>query len=402
MTLAALICAYHESEEIGGPLRATLPLAGRTLIERQARIAANAGARPIIVAVERQPPELTAAIDRLRAEGLDMLIARTAGDAAKAVQSSDRLLLMADGLLADEDEVQRLVSFEGNALLTVPDLRFDEQFERIDADSRWGGLALIDGQTLKHTAAMLQDWDLQSTLLRRAVQGGARHLSLSGDPVATRLLVAERGADLADLESRILEHASAYQTDWVSRYLLAPLEHAAVRRLMPTGVTPTQLSLLGLVLSGLSAISFSRSWLWAGLVLFLLATPLAGMAERLGRLRFHGRQPDVWLSRLTPVAAAAALLALGYALTPLSGWGCMVLTVAAIAFLVALAGERAPRGTRAGAFLAEPKGMAWLMLPFAATGQWAAGLGALALYAAGSFFWGQRQVHGPKGLSPKD
>ena len=36
MALAALIAAYHESAE-PGLLRATLPLAGRTVIERQAR-----------------------------------------------------------------------------------------------------------------------------------------------------------------------------------------------------------------------------------------------------------------------------------------------------------------------------------------------------------------------------
>ena len=42
---------------------------------------------------------------------------------------------------------------------------------------------------------------------------------------------------------------------------------------------------------------------------------------------------------------------------------------------------------------AERKGMSWLMLPFAVTGAWASGLGLLAAYAAGSFFWAQREVH---------
>ncbi|MDQ3139788.1 MAG: hypothetical protein M3Q15_03595, partial [Pseudomonadota bacterium] len=45
------------------------------------------------------------------------------------------------------------------------------------------------------------------------------------------------------------------------------------------------------------------------------------------------------------------------------------------------------------AFLAEAKGMGWLLLPFAATGLWAWGLGALAVYAAGSFFLVQRQAY---------
>ena len=45
MALAALIAAYHESGE-PGHLRATLPLAGRTVIERQARLAAVGRRQP--------------------------------------------------------------------------------------------------------------------------------------------------------------------------------------------------------------------------------------------------------------------------------------------------------------------------------------------------------------------
>jgi hypothetical protein len=393
MSLTALIGAYHDSSEGGDGLRATLPLAGRTLIERQARLAAEAGARPIVVVVDRQPPELAAAIARLRAEGLDILVAKSAAEAAKAVQPTDRILLIADGLLSDDAQVERIVDTEGASLLTVPDLRFDDRFERIDAESRWGGLAMIDGQTLKHTAAMLQDWDLQSTLLRRAVQGGARQIGLAGDPAKARLIVAERAADLAELESSILEGASAYQSDWVSRYLLAPLEHLATRRLMPTAVTSGQLWLTALLLMAGSAFSFSRGWLWPGLLLFLLATPLGGIGERLSRLRMRGARPDGWLIRLTPFVGAAALAALSYSLFLLDGWGTLVLGASTVAFVAALTGEGRVSDMKGGALLAEPKGMAWLMLPFAATGQWVAGVGALALYSAGSFFWAQRQVH---------
>lgn len=395
MPLTALIGAYHESSDTGDGLRATLPLAGRTLIERQARLAGEAGARPIVVVVEQQPPELIAAFARLRSEGLDILVAKNAAEAAKAVQPGDRILLIADGLLADDAQVERMVETEGAALLTVPDLRFDDRFERIDAESRWGGLAMIDGQTLKHTAAMLQDWDLQSTLLRRAVQGGARQIGLAGDPAKARLIVAETAADLGELESSILEGASAYQSDWVSRYLLAPLEHLATRRLMPTPASPTHLWLGSLLLMGGSGFAFSRGWFWAGLALFLLSTPLAGIAERLARLRMRGARPDSWLVRLTPFVAAASLLAFSYSLFLLDGWGNLVVGITSIAFLAALAGEAGRTEVPGGILLAEPKGMAWLMLPFALAGLWSIGLGALALYAAISFFWAQRQVHRP-------
>jgi hypothetical protein len=390
VTLAAVIAAYHDSADKGDGLRATLPLAGRTLLERQARLAQVAGARPIIVVADRQPRELLAAVERLRAAGVDLTLALSPGEAAKGVEAGDRILLIGDGILADGDDVARLIAADGPALLTVPDIRYDDRFERIDAESRWAGLGIVSGEMFKQTVAMLQDWDLQSTLLRRSVQGGARQLAVGGDPPGLHLLAARGTADLVELQGRMLENSGGHQSDWSSRYMLAPLEYAATRRLMPTAATPNQLWVAGLGLGAVSALAFSRGWLWTGLLLFLLSTPLWGVAERLGRLRTDDLRNDSWFGRLLPLMAAVALLALAYALWPQHGWGTLVLAISAIAFLVALEGEGGSGPPAARILLAEPKGMAWLMLPFAAAGQWAAGLAALALYAAGSFFWVQR------------
>ena len=66
------------------------------------------------------------------------------------------------------------IADEGEAMvMTVPD---DEQHagsSGSDADSRWAGLARVEAGLVGATAAMIGDWDLQSTLLRRAVQAGA-------------------------------------------------------------------------------------------------------------------------------------------------------------------------------------------------------------------------------------
>jgi hypothetical protein len=100
-----------------------------------------------------------------------------------------------------------------------------------------------------------------------------------------------------------------------------------------------------------------------------------------------------WWAYLLPMLSAAALLALAFTLAERSGWGCVALAGAAIAFVIALRVETAGRVLAGAVWLAESKSMAWLILPFAAAGLWAAGLAALALYAAGSFFWAQRQAH---------
>ncbi|MGE5723333.1 MAG: hypothetical protein ACM3YM_12825 [Sphingomonadales bacterium] len=393
MNLAALISAYHDAEAPDAGLRATLPLAGRTLLERQARLAASAGASPIILFVERIPPELLAAIERLRHEGVKVGIARTAAEAAEAVHADDRLLLMADGFVADEVHVSRLVDAGPNSLLTLPDLGVDERFERIDAQSRWAGLALLTGQMLKHTAPMLQDWDLQSTLLRRAVQSGARQFSVRGEIADAHLTIVTGRADLLQIEKQILEGAVARRDSWTSRYLLGPAEQWATRLLMPTVVMPEWLRILAVVLTAAAAVLFANSWLWLGGILLLLSTPLDDVADRLAMLRMQRVREGSWWSYLLPATAGAALMSLAYALAGTLGWGCLPIAAACLGFLAALWIEVGRREVEGMIFLAERKGMTWLMLPFALTGSWLAGLFALTFYAAGSFFWAQHQVH---------
>lgn len=393
MGLAALICAYHDAADAPGGLRATLPLAGRTLVERQARLAASVGAAPVVILVERLPAELIAAIDRMRSEGVSAIVARSVEDAAEAIRAEDRLLIFADGLLAQEGHVARMAASRGPALLTLPDAGADERFERLDAETRWAGLALVDGDTLRRTAAMLQDWDLQSTLLRYAVQEGARQLAVRGEPSEQPVVIAERSADLAAAHARIVAGAGAAREDWASRYLLGPLEASATRALMPTSVTRGWLYVGAGTLTGLAALLFAEGWLLTGILMLLLATPLDGIAERLASMRLQRGGQGSWPARALPWLAGAALAALSYHLSETRGWGCLAVSAATLAFLAALHFETRGRRLVERLFFAERKGMSWLMLPFAVTGAWVTGLLVLAGYAVGSFFWAQREVH---------
>jgi hypothetical protein len=387
VALAALIAAYHESGE-PGHLRATLPLAGRTVIERQARLAASAGANPVIILVERMPAALSAAIGRLRRERVPVQIARSAEEAAEAIDAYDRVLLVADGAVAPAAQHGRMVGAEDNVVLTVPDGPYGELYERIDAGSRWAGLAAIDGALLRETAAMLRDWDLQSTLLRRTLQGGARHVAAEG-----AVAILDREADLSALERRIVEQADRGRGGWAD-WLLGPIERLFTAALMSSPLSPQLIGLAAAILTALGAASFYVGWYWIGLVKLLAATPLDGIAARLARLRMQDGLRQSWWSYLLPLLAGGGLVVLAYRLAPAHGWGMILLAVMTLAFLFALAVETEHTAPRGAFLLAERKGMIWLMLPFAAAGLWAAGLAILFAYAAASFFWAQSEVHG--------
>jgi hypothetical protein len=234
---------------------------------------------------------------------------------------------------------------------------------------------------------MLRDWDLQSTLLRRTLQAGAEHLAAEG---AVAILDSEQDLDL--LERRIVADADEARGGWMDR-LLAPVERFGTSLLMGSRISPQLIGFGAALLTGLGAAAFYLHWPWSGLASLLLATPLEGIARRLARLRMQDGVRQSWWAYLVQLFGGAALLVLAYGLAATDGWGMVLLAFTTLAFLIALQIESEGRRVRGAFLLAERKGMTWLMLPFAAFSYWPAGLALLFAYAAGSFFWAQREAH---------
>ena len=398
MALGALIAAYNEGED--GSLRALQPLAGRTLIEYQARCAAAVGAAPIVVLVERVPVALAAALDRLRGEGISVVAVSDGNEAATRFEPGTLILQMADGLAPAMPLVNLVVdaSDDGERVIaTVLDDEPHQAFERINATHRWAGLAIVDGATLSSTAAMLGDWDLQSTLLRRTVQAGAR---LIAAPVGITPYLAGGETDPAAFDRHLLIASRQSRRDWPSRYLFPLVEDFATERLAPTGLQPAWLIDAALALTLIAALLFTRGWLVTGAVLLFLAAPLDLIAGRLATLRLQPLNRRGLTTRLLWPAAGAALLALGwYRFLHGGNWGSLAAALACGAFAQALVTERGGQAIAGEQWLFDRRPALVLTLPFAGlaawlgVGWWDGLLGVLALYAAGSFFVVQHWVH---------
>jgi hypothetical protein len=387
-----LIGAYQEDD--AGGLRALLPLAGRTLIEYQARCLATVGAAPLVVLVERVPVALNDAFERLRAEGIAVVPVSDGSEAASRFEAGSQLVMLADGVAPDMGDLERLLEEADGAVLTVPDDEPHAGFERIDGTHRWAGLARVDSNLVGATAAMLGDWDLQSTLLRRSIQAGARLLPSTTGPGRGPFLARDQAA-MADYERRLLVASRSAREDAVSRYVLPIVEELATEKLMETGVKPAWLVQLALLLTVAAAFCFSRSWHWAALALLVLSTPLDLVAQRLATLRLKPLSPSMLSRRLLWPAAGLALVALGwFEARHGSGWGAMMAALAAAAFAEAGRVERAGRSLPAGEWHFSRRTAIWLALPFAIGGWWSLYLALLAVYAATSFFIAQHLRHG--------
>ena len=98
------------------------------------------------------------------------------------------IVMIGDGIVPPAELVAQLAEDGEPVVVTVRDDEEHQAFERIDGHARWAGVALVDAHLLGSTAAMLGDWDLQSTLLRRSSQEGALRVP-AADSAGEPLLV---------------------------------------------------------------------------------------------------------------------------------------------------------------------------------------------------------------------
>lgn len=176
MALVALIAA-SEGLDDGQSLRALTPVAGETIVERQAARALDAGAETLFIVVGSVPSELLQALDRVRRHGARVQMVRDAADFQSALQPTDRVLLVADGLIAPAGQYKAVVSGSVPTLLVTEDTPLTQKLERVDANHRWGGLALVPASSVAELAALPGEWDMVLTLLRFAIQAGAARLA---------------------------------------------------------------------------------------------------------------------------------------------------------------------------------------------------------------------------------
>ncbi|GAA4006452.1 hypothetical protein [Sphingomonas humi] len=388
MALGALIAAHDEDDR--GGLHALAPLAGRTLIEYQARCAAAIGAAPIVVLVEKVPPALQTAFERLRSDGITVVPVSDAMEAAARFDPELAVMQMADGVAPSAPLLADLMEEAAPAILTVPDDEQHAGFERIDNSHRWAGLSLLPSKLLTDTARMLGDWDLQSTLLRRAVQEGAR-LVAAPDGLTPYIAASEGSGDAFD--RHLLQSSRHRRRDWPSRYLLPPVEDFLTRHLMGAPVSPAVLLWTALAMVLLAALLFTRGLPWWAMGMLLAASPLDRLSERLATVRLRPVSRQSAGFRLLGPAHGAALLGLAWFETNHGGgWGALVAAAAAIAFGEAARVEHRGRELGPDLWLFSPRSALFLSLPFAAFGAWSLLTVALAVYAAASFFIIQQLV----------
>jgi hypothetical protein len=316
MALVALLSA-RESARVrpAGPL---IDFGGQSLLEYQARLALEAGAQNVLILADSPALDLTRIVERVSAgEAARVTLVPDMVSLSRALSPGDQAIVLAENLVVPPEAIGALLEAGPAAMLALPDAPATARFERIDAQTMWGGAIALPAANILATLDMLGDWDLVLTLLRRAVQAGIPRVVLSPETVMDGRLTLASDQATADLALESLSdrrHAAAAEENSGLGNLFAPISRSLVRELIRRQVDPSTLGIGALVLSAVGLAFASSQWMVTALVVMLLALATSDLARQTALVTLRAERTR-WRERAVEAAALLVLAILGFHLS---------------------------------------------------------------------------------------
>ncbi len=377
--LAGLLFAIHDADDRPDRLAATLPFSGVTLIEYQARLLIAAGVSQIIIVVARMTPELLGAINRIGRRGVSVDTVRSAMEAGEKLHPLAPVLMLGDGLVTTDAIVKAMAVEDGDCLLVVPESDAGPGFERVGGQMAWAGVARLSSRRIAEVAGLPQDYDLQSSLLRFAVQSRATHVLLPTDAVRGGHGIERQARTLEERGRAVLMTIVSGRRGWFDRFVLAPIARLALPLLVDRGAAGTTVGAAGAALgvAGLVTIGFGLPSI--GLVLSLVGCIALALGSVLSGLR-----DDAPMARGQTLAiggvAAASILVFAFFVSGYAGNSTALAIGTALVAIGALA-ERAILERERQMWWGSPAAYLLIVALFAILGFPVFGLGLTAVYA---------------------
>ena len=378
--LSGLLFAIHDADDRPGRCTATLPFAGVTLIEYQARLLIAAGAAQIIIVVARLTPELLGAIARIAQRGVVVDTVRGAVEAAEKLHPLSRLVVLADGLITTEDTIAMVLRDTGHdALVVLPEAGAEPGLERVGGQMAWAGVARLDPRRVAEVAALPRDYDLQSTLLRLAAQARATHILLPADAAKAGHGIVHRAETLDARGRAVVARLVSGRRSWFDRYILAPVARLALPRLVERAVPAHVAGSVGAGLGALGLILIIFGFPTLGLFAAVVGTLGLGLGETLAGLRDEQGAARAQSAAIAGLAALA-IAALGWQYYRMSGDGVAPILALMLVILGSLA-ERAGLYRFRRRWWASPPAYLVVVLPMTLLGAGVWGLALASVYA---------------------
>ena len=213
------VAAANENNET-----ALATVGGKTLLEHQISALRQIGIKRFLIEVDNVPGALIALADNIRQTGCSVDFVRSAQDLQALAGGDDYVIVLAEGVFITPPLILSLITQPGLFIATVDGRDENEVFERMDLNTRWAGLAIIDGKTINSLGKLPDGWSMASSLLRQAMRDNVaqhllkQHLVQSGD--IRKIAVGDSSADLT---RQILSTRMAREPGFIESRIFAPL-----------------------------------------------------------------------------------------------------------------------------------------------------------------------------------
>lgn len=204
--------------------RANTDLAGGSLVEYQIKTLCRAGISRFLVEVENVDGPLLALVDQCRQQNIMLDFVRSGADIQRYLKPDDRIWVQSGQLYLQPDFVETLVKSADNFVATLDGRDENSLFERIDLNTRWAGISIVDVSIIAMLRDLPQDWSIISSLLRQAILANVRMRPLSQQHVNNGTLNVVQGPqDFAQLNKQILRRRVASQPGIFESRVLGPI-----------------------------------------------------------------------------------------------------------------------------------------------------------------------------------
>lgn len=365
--------------------------AGKSVLSHQIDCAAHLGCTRVLCFATGLGPDLGAAKAYAERAGLRFDVIDSIPRLVGHVTPDDEIILFEDGVLPDRAAAVNALPQHSAVLAFPEDPAIALGFERLDATRAWSGALRTRGDNVARLADLPPDCDLASSLLRIALQAGARVIEL--DPSVLADGTWQRRVDprtSTDVEWR-----------WITRQVnpapFVALGRALTERIglrlahdAAAGRWARAPHVAALVTGALALLATLANWPVAGLGFLLAGSAALSVAGIFDRVEALGARPRA----TTPAMAIAgwlrdallvALLAMLVMTVP--GWLGLVLAVL-VAGLLRL-GE-ASTGPRLAALFGDRILLLSGLIPIAFFGWTAIALSVLSLLALAALLWSAR------------
>jgi len=172
-----LVSATERTSNKG--LRAEQQVAGRSVLEWQVDLALSLGCERIVcLCAEATSDVMIGQQQRVESNQRSFHAVRNHLQLASLVRAEDDLFIQLDGLIVDNEALIAASEAEGETQRCILELEaehplsttYPDDFERIDRERHWGGIAILPGECVVALKEMPEDGDAISLLLRLGLQ----------------------------------------------------------------------------------------------------------------------------------------------------------------------------------------------------------------------------------------